>query len=45
MTPNDLTMRPGDIGDLEPHRPELTGFCRQIVGTAEADDAVEAGQA
>src|SRR5512142_22713 len=29
------------IGDLEPHRRELTGYCRRIVGASEADDAVQ----
>jgi RNA polymerase sigma-70 factor, ECF subfamily len=32
---------PVGIGDLEPHRRELTGYCRRIVGAAEADDAVQ----
>ena len=29
------------IGDLEPHRRELTGYCQRIVGASEADDAVQ----
>ena len=29
------------IGDLEPHRHELTGYCQRIVGASEADDAVQ----
>jgi RNA polymerase sigma-70 factor, ECF subfamily len=29
------------IGDLEPHRRELTGYCRRMVGASEADDAVQ----
>ena len=29
------------IGDLEPHRRELTRYCRRIVGASEADDAVQ----
>jgi RNA polymerase sigma-70 factor (ECF subfamily) len=29
------------IGDLEPHRRELFGYCRRIVGASEADDAVQ----
>jgi hypothetical protein len=32
---------PVDIGDLEPHRRELTGYCQRIVGASEADDAVQ----
>jgi RNA polymerase sigma-70 factor (ECF subfamily) len=35
------TTAPVGIGDLEPHRRELTGFCRQMVGASEADDAVQ----
>ena len=31
---------PVGIGDLEPHRRELTGYCRRIAGPSEADDAV-----
>ena len=29
------------IGDLEPHRRELTVYCQRIVGASEADDAVQ----
>ena len=29
------------IGDLEPHRRALTAYCRRMVGTSEADDAVQ----
>ncbi len=32
---------PVGIGDLEPHRRELTGYCQRIVGASEADDAVQ----
>ena len=32
---------PLGIGDLEPHRRELTGYCQRIVGVSEADDAVQ----
>jgi len=32
---------PVGIGDLEPHRRELTGYCQRIVGVSEADDAVQ----
>jgi RNA polymerase sigma-70 factor (ECF subfamily) len=32
---------PVSIGDLEPHRRELTGYCQRIVGASEADDAVQ----
>jgi RNA polymerase sigma-70 factor (ECF subfamily) len=35
------TTAPVGIGDLEPHRRELTGYCRQMVGASEADDAVQ----
>jgi RNA polymerase sigma-70 factor, ECF subfamily len=49
---NDITTRPGrshvpshradiGIGDLEPHRYELTGYCQRMVGASEADDAVQ----
>ena len=37
---DDVTTRPG-LGDLEPHRRELTGYCQRIVGACEADDAVQ----
>jgi RNA polymerase sigma-70 factor (ECF subfamily) len=32
---------PVGIGDLEPHRRELTGYCERIGGASEADDAVQ----
>jgi len=32
---------PVGIGDLEPHRRELTGYCQRMVGPSEADDAVQ----
>jgi DNA-directed RNA polymerase specialized sigma24 family protein len=32
---------PVGIGDLEPHRRELTGYCHRMVGPSEADDAVQ----
>src|SRR5690242_12354476 len=32
---------PVGIGDLEPHRRELTSYCQRIVGVSEADDAVQ----
>ena len=32
---------PVGIGDLEPHRRELTGYCRRVVGASEADNAVQ----
>ena len=32
---------PVGIGDLEPHRRELTSYCQRIVGASEADDAVQ----
>src|SRR5689334_5157155 len=35
-----MTAAPLGIGDLEPHRRELTGYCQRIVGASEADDAV-----
>jgi RNA polymerase sigma-70 factor (ECF subfamily) len=39
---DDFTTRPlVGIGDLEPHRRELTGYCQRIVGASEADDAVQ----
>ena len=40
----DLATRavPGDVGELEQHRPALTRHCRRILGSsAEADDAVQ----
>lgn len=32
---------PAGIGDLEPYRRELTGYCQRIVGASEAGDAVQ----
>ena len=32
---------PVGIGDLEPYRRELTGYCQRIVGVSEAGDAVQ----
>jgi len=32
---------PVGIGDLEPYRGELTGYCQRIVGVSEAGDAVQ----
>src|SRR5437763_10113020 len=32
---------PPGIGDLEPHRRELSGYCQRIVGVSEAGDAVQ----
>jgi RNA polymerase sigma-70 factor (ECF subfamily) len=36
-----MNAAPPGIGDLEPHRRELTGYCQRIVGASEADDAVQ----
>src|SRR5215471_7478108 len=39
--PRTAEAAPVGIGDLEPHRRELTGYCQRIVGASEADDAVQ----
>ena len=39
--PRAMKAAPVGIGDLEPYRRELTGYCQQIVGVSEAGDAVQ----